>query len=231
MTSGSSADKRIAGVVKSVLALVFHIQDPFHGAKFSRFLVLETVSDRYSLDNRTGIAFIYFTFQDVQKSTKILATLIKQLCRRKVVLPDHLRRFHKSYTRNVEIPSYEKLQTQLVQLSITFNQVFFIVDAMDESQDRQNFLPMITTLAQESATEQSSCTFKVFVTSRREKDIVASFTKQSFSTIEVEATKVDADIAAYVQYQIEIRDDSECDIDPTLKDKIRDSRIFQSNGM
>lgn len=213
------------------MALAFHIQVSFHRTKFSRSLVLETVSDKYSLDDRTGIAFIYFDFQDVQKSTNILATLIKQLCRKKMVLPDHLKRFYRSYTRNVEIPSYEKLQAQLVQLSKTFDQVFLVVDAMDESQDRQNFLPLITTLAQESATHQSSCKFKVFVTSRREKDIVASFTKQSFPTIEIEATKVDADIAAYVQYQLEIREDSECVIDQTLKEKIRDSLVSQSNGM
>lgn len=199
--------------------------------KFSRSLVLETVSDKYALDDRNGIVFIYFNFQDVQKSTNILATLIKQLCRKKKVLPDHLKRFYKSYSRNVEIPSYEKLQAQLVQLSKSFDQVFFVVDAMDESVDRENFLPLITTLAQESITQKSPCRFKVFVTSRREKDIVASFTKQCFPTIEIEATKVDADIIAYVEYQIDSREDSECDIGQALKEKIRDSLVSQSNGM
>lgn len=160
-----------------------------------------------------------------------MAALIKQLCRKKQVLPDHLKRFYKSYSRNAEIPSYEKLQSQLVQLAKTFDQVFFVVDALDESEDRQNFLPLITTLAQQSIAQQSSCNFKVFVTSRREKDIVAAFTKQSFPTIEIEATKVDADIAAYVQHQLETREDSECDIGQTLKDKIEDSLVSQSNGM
>lgn len=189
------------------------------------------MSDKYALDDRNGIAFIYFNFQDIQKSTKILATLIKQLCRKKKVLPDHLKRFYKSYTRNVETPSYEKLQAQLIQLSKSFDRVFFVVDAMDESGDRENFLPLITTLAQESITQQSPCQFKVFVTSRREKDIVASFTKPSFPTIEIEATKVDADIATYVKYQIENREDSECDIDKILKEKIQNSLVSQSNGM
>lgn len=160
-----------------------------------------------------------------------MATLIKQLCRKKKVLPDDLKRFYKSYSRNVEIPSYDKLQAQLIQLSKTFDQVFFVVDAMDESEDRENFLPLVTTLVQESVTQRSSCIFKVFVTSRREKDIVASFTKQGFPAIEIEATKVDADIAAYVEYQLENREDSECDIDQTLKEKIRDSLVSQSNGM
>lgn len=193
--------------------------------------MLETVSGKYSLDDRNGIAFIYFNFQDVQKSTNILATVMKQLCRKKRVLPDHLKRFYKSYSRNVESPSFETLQAQLVQLSKTFDRVFFVFDAMDESQDRQNILPLVTTLAQESNTEQSSCNFKIFVTSRREKDIVASFTKHSFPTIEIEATKVDADIASYVEYQIETREDSECVINQTLKKKIRDSLVSKSNGM
>lgn len=225
-------DEGIAGVGKSVLAFVYHIQSClFRQAKISRSLVLETISDRYSLDDRTGIAFIYFNFQDVQKSTNILATLIKQLCRKKKLLPDHLKRFCKSYSRNAESPSFEKLQAQLIQLSKTFDQVFFVVDAMDESQDRQNLLPLITALATESNIDQLSCNFKVFVTSRREKDIVASFTKQTFPTIEIEATKVDADIAGYVQYQLDTREDGDCVINQTLKDKIRDSLVSQSNGM
>lgn len=147
------------------------------------------------------------------------------------VLPDHLKRFCQSYSRNVESPSFEKLQAQLIQFSKTFDQVFFVVDAMDESQDRQNLLPLITTLAKESGSGQSPCNFKVFVTSRREKDIIASFTKQSFPTIEIAATKVDADIATYVQYQLETREDGECVIGQTLKDMIRYSLVSQSNGM
>lgn len=192
----------------------YSIFDPdFTRLKLPRSLVLETVSDKYSLDDRSGIAFIYFNFQDEQKSTiaNILSTLIKQLWRKRKVLPDELKRFYKSYSRNVESPSFEKLQAQLIQLCKTFDQVFFAVDAMDESHDRQNLLPLIT--------------------SRREKDIVASFTKQSFPMIEIEATKVDADIAAYVQYQLGTRADSECDIGQTLKNTIKDSLVSQSNGM
>lgn len=191
-----------------------------------RSLVLETVSAKSGLDDKNGIAFIYFNYQNIQKSSKILAALIKQLCRGKKVLPDHLKRFHESYSRNVETPSYEKLQAQLIELSKTFDQVFFVVDAMDECDDRANFLPLITTLAKET-----SCTFKVFVTSRREKDIVSSFTPKSFSTIEIEATKVDADIATFVEFQIENRTDSTCIIDQKLKDRIRDALVNQSNGM
>lgn len=193
---------------------------------FFRSLVLETVSGKSGPDDKNGIAFIYFNYQDVQKSTKIIATLIKQLCRGKKVLPDSLIRFYESYSRNVETPSYEKLRAQFRELSKAFDQVFFVVDAMDECEDRANFLPLITALARET-----SCKFKVFVTSRREKDIEASFTSHGSSTVEIEATKVDADIAAFVQFQIETRRDSTCVINQKLKDKIRDALVNQSNGM
>lgn len=192
---------------------------------FPRSLVLETVSGKYGLDDRSGIAFIYFDYQNVQKSAEILATLINQLCRKKKVLPDHLIRFRESHLRYFDIPSYEELQAQLIELPKAFDQVFFVVDAIDECEDLANFLPLITTLAQ-----TTSCKFKVFVTSRREKDIAASFTSQSFSTIEIEATKVDADIATFVQFQLETRTDSTCVIDQELKDKIRDALVSQSNG-
>lgn len=201
-------------------------------ANFHRSLVLETISGKYGLDDLCGIAFIYFNHQEVHKSTKILATLIKQLCRKKKVLPDHLKRFYESYSQNVEIPSLENLQDQFIQLSQTFGQVFVVVDALDECADRVDFLPVITTLARES-----SCKFKVFVTSRRERDIVASFTKPSpphtrtFPIIEIQATKVDADIATFVRFQVANRTDNICDITQGLRIRIVDALVSKSNGM
>lgn len=194
---------------------------------------METISNKYALNDRTGIAFVYFNYQDqtLQKPTKILAALIKQLCRKKKDIPDHLKQFYRSYSREAEIPSYEKLQSQLVELSGTsFDQVFFVIDAMDECENRKQFLPFVTTLARES-----SCILKVFVTSRREKDILTTFTRGTagFPTIQVEATKVDADIAAFVHFEIGRRtgDDNFCVIDQELQDKIEKTLVSQSNGM
>lgn len=198
-----------------------------------RSLVVDTISDKYALNDRTGIAFVYFNYQDqvLQKPTKILAALIKQLCRKKKIIPDHLKQFYNSYSRDAEIPSYEKLQAQLVELSRTsFDQVFFIMDALDECENRTQFLPFITALARES-----SCTLKVFVTSRREKDILSTFTRGAagFPTIQVEATRVDADIAAFVHFEIDRRtgEDNFCVIDQGLRDKIEKTLVSQSNGM
>lgn len=100
------------------------------------------------------------------------------------------------------------------------------MDALDECEDREHFLPFITGLIQEFK-------FKIFLTSRREKDIVTAFTKGNFPTIQIEATKVNADIAAFVHSQIEIRTgkDNLCEIDEALKNKIEETLVSQSNGM
>lgn len=200
--------------------------------RFSRSLILETISAKYAVGNRTGIAFVYFNYQkqDVQSSAKILATMIKQLARQKKVLPDELKQFYRKHYRDAEPPNEKTLEAQFSELSNTFDQVFIVMDAMDEFDDRKTFLPVITRLVKDSS---RSITFKIFVTSRRERDIATHFTKCGFPTIQIEAKKVDTDIAAFVQYQINQRDGDGYGFVYTqaLKEEIAHTLTSKSNGM
>ncbi|KAF8241497.1 hypothetical protein K440DRAFT_503370, partial [Wilcoxina mikolae CBS 423.85] len=101
-------------------------------------IVLEEISSKYALDSRIGLAFIYFNYrkQDVQTPGKVLATIIKQLARQKRTIPDHLKQLHRKYYRNADFPSDEKLEAQLLELMDTFEQVYLVMDALDEFDDR-----------------------------------------------------------------------------------------------
>ncbi|KAF8248643.1 hypothetical protein K440DRAFT_642062 [Wilcoxina mikolae CBS 423.85] len=197
-----------------------------------RSIVLEEISTKYALESGVGLAFVYFNYkkQDVQNPSKILSTIMKQLARQKRVLPDQLKQFYQKYYRDADFPSDEKLEAQLSELMKTFEQVYLVMDAMDELEDRKTFLPMITRLAQDFG---SSINLKIFVTSRREKDIETHFNRCKVPTIQIEAAKVDADIAAFVHDQLERCDENftEFPIDQSLKEEIKYALTSKSNGM
>ncbi|KAI5839052.1 ankyrin repeat-containing domain protein [Morchella snyderi] len=201
-------------------------------------LVLETLSAKYSLNAQIGIIFVYFNFQDqvAQKSTKVLSTMIKQLARQKKVLPDKLKQFYEQYYREASFPTEAKLEAQLADISAEFEQVFIVMDAMDEFDDRNGFLPIISRFAQSSSSihgsrRNGSTKFKIFVTSRKEKDIERTFTSCDFPIIEIEAKKVDADIKSFVQCQLNERPAGDVVMDARLKDRIAQTLISKSSGM
>lgn len=189
---------------------------------------MDKISAQYALDDSTGLAFVYYKYQNRsdQNSKNILSSLIKQLSRKKKVLPDHLKEFYKQYFRQDESPSQMKLQAQLVEVSKSYDQVFIVIDALDECQDQDLFLPLITSLLQDSPIKT-----KIFVTSRREKRILNSFTKLGCPMIQIEAKKVDIDIAVFVSSEIDRRVVDYGTIDKDIKAKIKTALVSQSNGM
>ncbi|KAI5843808.1 hypothetical protein DFP73DRAFT_594819 [Morchella snyderi] len=212
-------------------SLLWCYGSPGVGKSVLASLVLEHISTKYSLDSRTGIAFVYFNFQDQenQKPIDIISTMIKQLARRKDVIPSSLRQFYKTYHRDARFPTKEKLEVQLLEISKTFDQVFLIMDAMDEFEDRKEFLSMITRFVAGG----SQMRFKVFVTSRKEGDIEHTFTRHGFPVIQVEAKSVDADISAFVRYEVEKRSKESrwVKIDSKLQARITDSLTSKSSGV
>lgn len=191
-----------------------------------RSLVVDTVSQR-ALGERVGLAFVYYKNQnrEAQKFKDIVSAIIKQLARKKEVLPNSLIDFHRQYSRQDESPSQAKLQAQLVEISQSFDQVYIVIDALDECSDQDLILPLLTAL-------QDASKVKICVTSRREKNIRKSFAKLACPTLEIEAKKVDQDIAVFVDAEIDRRSEEyEGTIDLALKAKIRTALVTKSNGM
>lgn len=172
---------------------------------------------------------MYYKYQnrETQKSKDIVGTIIKQLARKKEVLPKSLVELHREYSRQDELPSQVKLQAQLVEISQSFDQVYIIIDALDECPDQDLILPLITALIQESSK------VKICVTSRIEQNIRKSFAKLACPTLEIEAKKVDRDIAVFVDAEIDrlSKDYEWGTIDLALKAKIKTALVTKSNGM
>lgn len=176
------------------------------------------------------MAFLYYKHQnrEGQKLKDLLPALVKQLCRKKQVLPNEVIDLYRQYSRQDQFPSQAKLQAQLTEVSESFDQVYIVIDALDECSDQHMVFALIAALVRDCSVK-----IKIFVTSRREQYILHSFAKLKCPMLEIEAKKVDADIAIFVDVEIDLQsaDYQYGVIDLELKEKIKTSLITRSNGM
>lgn len=129
----------------------------------------------------------------MQDPAHIIAALIKQLCRKRDNIPDWLLRFK----NDSQSPSTASKEESFVSLAEDFQEIFLIVDALDECprSKRSSVIGFITKVI------SSLPCAKVFVTSRRESDIVRAF--ESRETIKISADHVAADIERFVCSEVD----------------------------
>ena len=129
--------------------------------------------------------------------TRIIATLIKQLCQRKHDIPNHLLQI----MHDARSPSLVGSQECFLSLAESFSEVFIVFDALDECPERrrQEILGFIT----EVVTTPAPCRIKVFATSRRETDITEAFVRNHVPIVEILAENVAADIETFARSKVE----------------------------
>ena len=161
-------------------------------------------------------------------------------------LPPKLEDIYKRHRRNDSHPSLDELRRIFLIVAKHFNSVFLVLDALDECTLEQRAelceffsdimklsLTSSLTLDEAGNTNVGFGIVKLFVTSRKEPDIERAFRRRSIPKVEIEAQKVDSDIAIYVESQIEqrIKDERLILRDLTLKDKILTTLTTKANGM
>jgi hypothetical protein len=198
--------------------------------KCDRSIVVEETRSLHLLDPRVGIAFFFFSFQTESTPVQVLSTLIKQLCRRTREIPKHILALYTRCTSDDIAPRLPELEQHFEETIGCFDQVFLVVDAMDEckTDHRGGLLSYIVHIFQSSPGK-----LKLFVTSRPEGDIKEAFNSEKFKTIRIEATKVNADTASYVAHELETRRHRYYSVhtDFSLKKQVKDALVSQSNGM
>jgi hypothetical protein len=179
----------------------------------------------------TGIAYAYYKHDSRESQTpdRIIASFIKQLCHNQETIPEFLLEFYRKHDDNVETPTTTHLISQLHHLSMGFREIFIIFDALDESAADQRdiildfLIDFIDTIPHA----------KIFVTSRRERDIEQHFSNLKTPMIPIEAKDVGEDIGTFVRGRVEeqmqkrklhIRA-------PELKEKVIESLIDRAQGM
>lgn len=87
-------------------------------------------------DEDNGLAYVYLDYNDrlVQTETNIIASLIKQLSLWRS--SDEVQRLYDQYQRENSLPDINKLDAALQAVCNEFKRVFFVLDALDECEDK-----------------------------------------------------------------------------------------------
>ena len=182
--------------------------------------MIEHLSARYQLTTDTGMTFVYCNYKESRTTTTYIRLALKQLCRTMQSFPLELQQMYKLHHRNDSQPSYDELRNVFLAIIQQFDCIIFVLDALDECtfDQRKEICTFFSDIVEFNISSTSahtpaslgnrnptSRTVKLFVTSRKEPDIERVFKQKSFPKIEIEAAKVDSDIAVYVEAQIESR--------------------------
>lgn len=158
--------------------------------------MLEHVTTERALHKDVGIGFVYYNYQstEMRDVSQIIVALIKQLCRKKDVVPPGFLKVK----QDAMDPSQLGNQESFITVASEFREVVVIIDALDEcpKDARNRILGFLSGVA-----NNLPCA-KVFVTSRRERDIEEAFMKLKTPIIEIEAGSVAADISSYVRSEV-----------------------------
>lgn len=189
-------------------------------------LVIEHLSAQYELSNKTRFCFVYCNYKEPHETTTYIKALMKQLLRSTdEVLPELDTIF-----QNDRKPGYGELQLVLLKLFQRFENVFLVLDALDECSvdQRAEILDVLRGLVSPGSSHRGNV--KLFVTSREESDIKRGL--KHFPMIQIEAKKVDKDIESYVVSQMDdYLTNGNLSIDATLQDKIRTTLVSKAGGM
>ena len=150
-----------------------------------------------------GIAYFFFDGRDSQNElqlhNKLIRTLISQLSdARHGGITEKLADLYKS-CGEVQQPSDEQLQNVLRDILDRFSRAYIMIDALDESADREKTLNWVNKLI--SDTNHKAINLHVVVTSRPERDIHDVFAPLDPHSIDVGEANT-KDIVEYLELQM-----------------------------
>ncbi|KAK0130384.1 hypothetical protein ONS96_000905 [Cadophora gregata f. sp. sojae] len=194
-------------------------------------LVLDHISSIELVDSGTCVVFAYYSYQTPERHPleKLLGSLIRQLTSKLKEVPGDVLTFFQTNYRDARSPRSDDLEVQFFNLLREFpSQALVVVDGLDEceSGSREEILAFIARLVKEQ-----SALIKVFVTSRRDEDIMDTF--DGCPVVEIDSTCVDADIKIFLQDEIARRiHEKKLKLQKIdLKDAILEALSSKSNGM
>ena len=165
--------------------------------------VIEDILQHCTNDPGKAAAYFYFDFKDPQKqpSELMIKSLVTQLSQQCIRIPPLLDSLFGSSNNGQRQPSMEALLDVLRQMSEEFPATYIILDALDESADREELMAVIETVA---GWQLES--LHVIVTSRKERDIESSLESlvDTCNIIPLQRAVVDEDIRKYVHHRISV---------------------------
>lgn len=174
-----------------------------------------------------GYAVFYFSFSDDQKQRyeDLILSLVVQLGRREPGLSV----LQQAYEKPQSKPGQDDLEKILLSCIASYDEIFVILDALDESPEagdvRQGILTRLARLGRKAPPQ-----LKILVTSRKLPDIGASMAAMGAVPIPVATRAVDADIQRYIVKQLS-GDHRLSRLDQTTKALIKETISAKADGM
>lgn len=163
--------------------------------------IIERLMEMCSHNQHFALAYFYFAFDDqaFQSVEGLIRSLVTQLCGQSTWIPHCVESLYNkcSEKRSQPIPpSHDSLRTVLNQLLGYFQEVYVVLDALDECTERHD---LITALEEIVAWQKSE--LHLVTTSRRELELeecMNTLTKEA-DRIGIQGMPVEADINSYVR--------------------------------
>ena len=169
-----------------------------------------------------GNAYYYCYFGRNQDETSpFLRWIISQLCRQLKDIPSPLI----SLLRRGTEPGYEDILGLLATVLESFQRVYVIIDALDESQNRENMIDLLRRFTMDPPFDK----MRIFTTSRLERDIELGLVGLGPS-ISMSNQYVDQDISLFIESRLQT-DRKLKSWQPILKAEITQALIKGAHGM
>ncbi|KAL8919042.1 MAG: hypothetical protein Q9208_007008 [Pyrenodesmia sp. 3 TL-2023] len=149
-----------------------------------------------------GLAYFYCDYKELRKQqpSKLLCTLLSQLARQRKPVFQRLQTFAQDRCKEnpASVPTHDELRGNFPTfLEGAFNQVILVVDAIEESTQRNCMIGDLKNI-------QKKCPFiKVLVSSRKELDITRAF--KAFPQVRINQSDVADDIESFVKAEVAAR--------------------------
>jgi hypothetical protein len=189
--------------------------------------VINHIQQNY-VEEHTGLCFAYFTFTDqtFQDLTLLIALLLKQLCQQHGKVPGDLMKLNQMAKEPADV-----VDTDLfANTSKPYQQVFIVIDGLDECPEKTRS-PILDFIVEVSS--KSGSNIKVFVSSRKEPDIITRLKYLSTPAIELETGKITPDIKSFVRSEaLRLRMESRLRVkDDALFAELIRKLVEKSDGM
>ena len=107
---------------------------PGAGKTIMASIVIDYLYTKYQTNASIGIAYLYCNFRQQYGRSDILASLLKQLVRRRTSIPKSVQNLYKSCEDRQTRPSFDEVSKVLQSIIADHQKVFIIIDALDECQ-------------------------------------------------------------------------------------------------
>ena len=156
--------------------------------------IIEEISRHCRSSHSLAIAYFYFEFhrKDIHPDS-VLRSLIKQLSFQCASLPDALAKLFSENAEGQRTPTSQELISTFKSIIRSFENVYIVFDALDECQDRREFLKLLQIIH-----GWELGTLHLLATSRQEKDIAKVLNTLVSHDVAMDETLIDGDIRFHV---------------------------------